>query len=211
MLGTTFKPAPLGEKQWEDLQELNQENVCRRAAVSFDKQEGYYTITFINREYRFFVNEKRVEGPDGENDFLALDDEFILLGLTYLLSAQEVPLAGNWVSERNLKGGSLFFKGPHALPVYPLIKTFGKDAQKFLAVGMASGGKSVIEYGDAALKFQTLSRIPVTCVLWAEDDEFPARVSFLFDPSIESHLPLDVVLALVRSVVKLLVETEKSQ
>lgn len=206
---TTFKPAPLGEKQWQDLQDLDPHSVCRRAVVNFDQQENCYTITFIDREYRFFVNQKQVEGPDGEHDGLAGDDEFILLILTYLLSAQEVPLVGNWVSEKDLQGGSLF-KGPHLLPVQPLIQSFGKDPQKFLDLGIALGGRSVTEYGDASLKFQALPRIPLTCILWAEDDEFPARVSFLFDPSIESHLPLDVVLALVRSVVKLLVETEKN-
>jgi hypothetical protein len=207
MLQTTFKPAPLGEKQWKDLQDLEPHKVCRRAVVNFDREQDCYTITFIGREYCFFVNEKRVEGPDGEHDSLAGDDEFILLILTYLLSAQELPLVGKWVSEKDLQGGSLFFKGPHVLPVQPVIQTCGKDPQKFLDCGIALGGTSVTEYGDAALTFQALPRIPVTCILWAEDDEFPARVSFLFDPSIESHLPLDVVLALVRSVVKLLVET----
>ena len=72
---TTFKPAPLGEKQWKDLQELDPHNVCRRAAVNFDEQEACYTITFIGRKYRFFADKKQVEGPDGENDCLAGDEE----------------------------------------------------------------------------------------------------------------------------------------
>ncbi len=77
-----------------------------------------------------------------------------------------------------------------------------------MEIGTALGGTKVEEYGDIALEFMALPRIPVVCVLWAEDEEFPARVSFLFDPSIESFLPLDVILALVRSVVKRLLESE---
>ena len=66
------------------------------------------------------------------------------------------------------------------------------------------------EYGDLGLEFQALPRVPVACVLWVEDEEFPARVSFLFDPSIESHLQLDVVLALVRCVAKNLLESKEA-
>ena len=59
-------------------------------------------------------------------------------------------------------------------------------------------------------RIQALPRVPVACVLWVEDEEFPARVSFLFDPSIESHLQLDVVLALVRCIAKNLLESKEA-
>jgi hypothetical protein len=86
-----------------------------------------------------------------------------------------------------------------------LIERFGTAPEKFLDVGIVLGG-SRIAYGDVAIEFLALPRIPVGCVLWAEDEEFPARVTFLFDSSIHAHLPLDVVLALVRSVVTRVLE-----
>jgi len=203
MIGTTFKPVPLRDKQWKDLQQMNPEDVCHKACVTFDKANACYTVTFMGKPYRVYPQAERVEGAAG--DKLVEDIEFHLLLLTYLLSAQEVPLDGSWVSEKDLQGGALFFKGPHTLPDADVIKRFGKDPHAFVTQGKALGGKEITEYGDAAMKFQALPRIPIACVLWVEDEEFPARVSYLFDPSVQALLPLDVVLALVRCVVQNLI------
>ena len=205
MTDSTFTPSPVGAKQWEELQGLKPEDVCRRASVSVDEQGGY-VIPFVDREYRVYADEKRIEGP--ERDELASDSEFQLLLLIYLISAQNIPFSGKRMSERDIPGGDLFFKGPHTLPVAPLIEHFGKDPETFLEIGTALGG-SRIAFGDVAIEFLALPRVPIACVLWAEDEEFPARVSFLFDSSVESHLPLDVVLALVRSVVKLFLDAKE--
>jgi hypothetical protein len=166
--------------------------------VRFDEASQAYYVPFMGKEYAVSLEGRAIGGP--EHDSLVQDDEFMLLLLVYLLSARNVPLAGKWVSEKEIQGGALFFKGPHALPVQPLMKRFGSDVDAFVKAGEAYGGKPVDEYGDAAFVFQTLPGIPVMCILWAADDEFPARVSFVFDPSIESQLPLDVILALARCV-----------
>jgi hypothetical protein len=202
MQESTFTPHPQGDKLWKDLQHLKPEDVSRRASVQFDGK-GVYTVVFMGKRYHLYVNEERIEGPEG--DSLVSDDEFHLLLLSYLNSAQDVSFLGKWVSEKELQGGELFFRGPHALPTAPLIERFGKNPEKFLEVGTALGGTK-IDYGDVALEFMALPRIPVVCVLWAEDEEFPARVSFLFDPSIDSQLHTDVILGLVRCMVTTLLE-----
>lgn len=199
MADPTPTPRPLGDKQWKELQKSEPEDVCRRSCACFD--QGVYILRFMEQEYRLSLDEERTEGSGGE--VLAPDSELQLLLLTYLLSAQEVPLSGKRVTEKDLPGGEMFFRGPHALPATSLLGRFGKNAEEFLEIGTALGGKRV-EYGDVAIEFLALPRIPVTCVLWAEDEEFPASVTFLFDSTIHSHLPPDVVLALVRSVVDLI-------
>jgi hypothetical protein len=193
-----LKPEPLGTQQWEQLQALDHHDVCARLPVRFDGASQAYYVPFMGKEYVVSLESKAIGGP--EHDSLVQDDEFMLLLLVYLLSARNVPLAGKWVSEKEIQGGALFFKGPHALPIQLLIGRFGSDVSAFIKTSKACGGKSINEYGDAAFIFQALPSIPVMCILWAADDEFPARVSFLFDPSIESQLPLDVILALVRCI-----------
>jgi len=37
-------------------------------------------------------------------------------------------------------------------------------------------------------------------VLWGADEEFPARLSCLFDASIEQHLPLDAIYGMVTDI-----------
>ncbi|HEC61577.1 MAG TPA: DUF3786 domain-containing protein [bacterium] len=191
---------PWKEKLWKELRSLKPEEVCVRAAVRYE--QAFYSVLFMDREYRVYPEEVRVKG-----DFLAADPEFRLLLITYLVSAKDLLPDGTWLSEKSLKGGSIFFQGPHRLPGGPILERFGRNPEMFLYVGEALGGKR-INYGDAALEFRALPRVPLACVLWAADEEFPAGVNFLFDPTIESHFPLDVILALVHSVVRRLVESE---
>ncbi len=199
MLGMGFKPEPLGSQQWEQLQTLDVQDVCVRANVQFDEMPRAYLVPFMGKQYVVSLESRIIGGPD--RDPLVQDVEFMLLMLVYLLQTRNVPLAGKWISEKEIPGGDLFFKGPHVLPVQPLMTRFGNDVEAFIKAGEAYGGKPIQEYGDAAFEFQALPNIPVVCILWAADDEFPARVSFLFDPSIQSQLPLDVILALVRCVI----------
>ena len=162
-------------------------------------REGFYSIDSIGGEYRIYIDEERVEEAGGDSP--ASDPEFQLTLLSYLIHAQEIPRTGKWVSEKDLRGGSIFFRGPHQLPAAPLVKKFGKNAELFLEAGKALGGKP-LDFGDVSLEFSVLPRVPLAIVLWAEDEEFPARVSFLFDSSIETHLVLDVIFAMVCSVVR---------
>lgn len=205
MLSSIQQPA-LGEKQWEDLRHASPGLVCRRADVTYDP-EGYYCVPFLNATYRVFPATASITGPEG--DGLISNPEFVLLLLVYLLGAQEISLTGKWETERDLKDGNLFFRGPHALATKRLVERFGTQPHAFRAAGQRCGGQESSGYGDVALRFQAFPRIPVMCILWVADDEFPARVSFLFDPSITVHLPLDVILAFVRCLSKRLVEADK--
>ncbi|MBW1801801.1 MAG: DUF3786 domain-containing protein [Deltaproteobacteria bacterium] len=189
---------PWKDKLCKELRLLKPEEVCDRAGVKFSR-EGFYSIDSIGGEYRVYIDEERVEETGG--DPLALDPEFQLTLFSYLIHAQDIDLTGKWISEKDLRGGSTFFRGPHQLPAAPLVKKFGRDAGLFLEEGKALGGKP-LDFGDVSLEFSVLPRVPLTCVLWVEDEEFPARVSFLFDSSIKAHLELDVIIALVNSVVR---------
>lgn len=189
---------PWKDKLSKELRLLKPEQVCDRACVKFN-QEGFYSIDSMGGEYHIYIDGDRVEESNG--DPLSSDPDFQLALFSYLIHAQNIGLTGKWVSEKDLKGGSTFFRGPHQLPEIPLVKKFGSNAELFLEAGNVLGGKPR-EFGDISLEFSVLPRIPLTCVLWVQDEEFPARVSFLFDSSIEAHLELDVIFSLVSSVAR---------
>jgi len=177
---------------WEELAGREPGELCRRTLAA--AEPGGYSLAFLDRRYRVEPAAGRIGGPQA--DPLLADPEFELLVLTYLTQAAEVSSEGTWITEKDLPGGSLFFRGPHALPLQPLLARFGADPPAFRRAAEALGGGS-LPYGDAAYGFAALPRIPAGCVLWASDDEFPARVNMLFDRSLARHLPLDAVLALV--------------
>lgn len=168
-------------------------------------RDGEYALAFLNQEYRVRPDEGKITGPEG--DPLPADPEFELLLLSYLIHAQDTSLAGDWISEKDLPGGSTFFRGTHCLPLEPLVRRFGGNPDAFRKACAALGGEP-INYGDAAFRFTALPRLPMAGILWSADEEFPARAGVLFDRSLAHQLPLDVVLALVHCVVRALLETD---
>ncbi|MBF0538534.1 MAG: DUF3786 domain-containing protein [Nitrospirae bacterium] len=103
----------------------------------------------------------------------------------------DIPLSERLVPPEGLKGGEMFFKGAHALPLDKLAARFGADRDGFLDRGIALGGE-VVSLGDVAIRVSPFPRVPVVLILWLKDDEFPARVNLLFDSTCEFHLPLDM-------------------
>jgi hypothetical protein len=177
---------------WKTLAAQPAEEVGRRSRS--EPRDGGYSLSFLERTYLVHPPSGRIAGP--RQDRLLEDPEFELLLLTYLTQCQELPLEERWISEKDLPGGSTFFRGPHALPVLPLLGRFAGDLPAFRRAGLSLGGRS-LQFGDLSFSFSTMPRIPSACVLWREDDEFPARFTMMFDRSLALQLPLDVVLALV--------------
>ena len=201
-IGGRTSMVPGRERYWDDLRQQDPHEVCRRALVSCS-EESSFSLYFLNREYCIYPTEERVVLVAGGQETEAAD--LSLLFLMYLLRAQDMPLSGTWTTEKGLPGGALFFQGPHTMPAGRLIHAFGEDVDRFVRKGKALGARKA-EFGDAALELQPLPRIPMVCVLWRADEEFPARASFLFDSTAASQLPLDVILDLTHRAVERLTE-----
>ncbi len=184
-----------GPKLWEELCSLEPRKVCERCKVDYDSA-GFYSVDSLARTVRVYPQKEQFESED---ESLAADADYQLLLVSYFLYAQNIELAGKWVSEKDLKGGSTFFRGPHALPAAPIEKRFGSDPAGFREKALTLGGRAS-EFGDMSMSFPVLPRISLAVVLWVKDEEFPARVTFMLDSSIEAHLSLDVIVAMTKSV-----------
>jgi hypothetical protein len=186
-------------KLWSDLEKMDPGDVVKRAGAGYE--EGTYRLPFLGKTYRINVSSRAIDEP-ADSDKAGTNLELTLLA--YLVLSSGDRLANEWISEKDLPGGSMFFRGPHAIPVQPLVQAFGSDAEAFSRRGAELGGVPA-GFGDASVILQVLPRIPISFVLWEGDDEFPAAVTVMFDRSIERCYPLDVVLALVSSTVAVFV------
>ena len=181
---------------WERLSQADLKDVCRRSEVQFDDATSSYVISFLQERYRVSPRDKHVELLPGSALSAGPSIDLQVILLTYLLNAQVIPLANRLVAGNSLKGGKTFFQGAHRFPVERLVERYGMDPAGFLNKGLSLG--AIREgYGDAGLRFSALPRVPVIMVLWKGDEEFPARLSCLFDASIDKHLPLDAIYGLV--------------
>ncbi|MEI8183389.1 MAG: DUF3786 domain-containing protein [Desulfomonile sp.] len=65
-----------------------------------------------------------------------------------------------------------------------LVSTFGNDPALMVRAGERLHGK-IIQTGDSAVELSYFPYLPITCILWKGDEEFPAEASVLFDETAE--------------------------
>jgi len=184
---------------WENLAQADPDDVCRRSGAQFDSSTNSYLLDFLLERYRIHPRNREFEPLTGPIPPGGPSIDLKVTLITYLLSAQEIPLAGKLVGGSNLRGGRIFFQGTHRFPVEPLVERYGRDPEGFLAQGLSLGATQE-GFGDVGLRFAALPRVPVIMVLWAGDEEFPARLNVIFDACIDQHLPLDAIHGLVSEI-----------
>jgi len=202
-------PGELDARLWEELATRDRDEICVRASVRFERERGCYLVPFLNRTYGVFPGARLIErqGLQGERE---LSFQLYLVLVAYLLGAQSLALSGRMVTGAELRGGSFFFRGHHALFTEPLERRFGSDPKGFIGAGLRLGGAQT-GFGDASFRLWPLPRIPLGYILWSADDEFSARVGVVFDASVVEHLALDVIWALVNEVGRALLNEAKSR
>lgn len=210
MSGDTFfeQDDKIDDMYWDELRSLDPADVCRRSLARYNHIKKAYALRLLNDDLVIHPAEKRVVRagrPVNEHDE-SPGFNAVLVSVHYLLRAQEIPMAREYVIGRQLTDGDFFFKGPHALPDWKIQKRFGNDAAAFLERGRLLGGVP-IDFGDAGIEFLVLPRIQIAYVLWVADDEFPARAQILFDATADKHFALDVVWAMCNLITNKLLAT----
>ncbi len=194
-------PHPL---HWEDLRSRSREQILGRDGVRVAANGKGYEVDFLNSVCLVDVVGERITelSPNPERK---LPEEFQILLIRYLIAENGGPIDGKEVSEKDFPGGVTFFQGPHALNVAPIVRLYGKNPEAFEIRGRELAAVSV-PHGDKAMRFLPFPLIPVTYVLWKEDEEFSASVSVLFDKSITRWFELDMIFTLVLVLTERIVE-----
>ncbi len=168
-------------------------DICRQALCSYDSAKAVYTGEFWTDKYT--IDPKKLSITGVNNDFKPVHEYFYLFIIYYLLKGKEINLSGEWISDKDIPGGSTFFRGPHDIPTNLICNRFNNDIDAFKKRCRQLQGTSVA-MGDAAFTFRIAPRIPVTVLYWLGDDDFPPEAKILYDKSISEHLTLDIIFAL---------------
>ena len=187
---------------WDRLNAAAPADVCFRSGASFDPVSRSYSVRFLNRVYHMKIQGRSVCRVDAPASLSDSSSELAVALLTYMLAAQPVELTRKLVAPSELRGGGTFFRS-HGLPVDAVRDRYARDPGEFVSAGLALGATPE-RYGDASLRFSVLERFPVVIVLWAADDEYPARCSVLFDASADQMMPLDAIYGMVTELCRLL-------
>jgi hypothetical protein len=182
------------EKAWDTLLAMDPADVCNRTGAEFDHDSGIYSLRSFGLIFTLDPKKKEIRNIDPEGAiFLGRLNYFFGLSLLWYLvkAVGEVP-SGKLVKPVCMPGGDIFFRGTHVLPLESIAKKYGTDREGFLAKGRVYGGRPVA-YGDAAIELRAMPKIPVTLILWLEDEEWPPRADLLFDSTASAHFAVDVL------------------
>lgn len=182
-------------KAWETLAVLRPKDVCSGAIAAFDEAARAYTIKAFGIEFTVSLDARTITSGDPKAG-LFLDrykDFFRLAVLWYMTSAKEIPATGRLIRPLDVKGGQRFFSGTHVLPLDRIEERFARDKVAFIERGLKFGAE-IAKYGDAAVRLYPLPRVPVTIILWLQDEEYPSRATLFFDSTVDFQLSLsDIV------------------
>jgi hypothetical protein len=186
--------SPGEEKAWEILRELEPSIVCKNAGVLYDEQGGYYTLKSFCTDFSISIQKRLITSTTSQGEIIIKRYSYFFIHscLWYLINAKDIPLTGRLIKPVNIKGGEMFFRGSHVLPLENIEKKYGENKEAFLSKGKELCAE-ISNFGDVSLRLLPLPKMPVTIILWLKDEEFPSRADLLLDSSCEIQLPLDII------------------
>lgn len=123
--------------------------------------------------------------------------------LQYVLHCKGVPLTGEWVPFRELKGG----REKNGLFVQRSEKAFRKIADTYTPlfedlIGLFNGKEVENHYeSDISLVLYPLPRVPMLVCYWKPDDGMDSDLNLFFDSSAEDNANIDIVYGLCAGIV----------
>ena len=195
------------ERAWELLVGLDPQDVCRRSLSVFDQSAGTYNVGVFGMPVTVSAERRTMGGSNPDSDLVLKKMAYFsrLSILHYLIGAQAVPSSGRLVKPLELKVGALYFRGSHVLPLDAIAARYRRDVDGFMGQGIRFGGRRQ-PFGDAAVELRPFPRLPVTVVLWREDDEFAARADLMLDATCEVHVPADILWSIAMMSVKAMLQ-----
>ncbi len=143
-----------GEEQaWEQLKNLEYEDVCCNAKVTYDKALNTYILKSFGQNINISLLNKEISSDSQESNFQLkkLDDYSQLSILWYLVNAKNIAFLNKLIRPEDLKGGSIYSKGSHVLPLDRIADKYGRDIEGFIQRGNELGCEELV-YGDASIK-----------------------------------------------------------
>lgn len=194
---------PIDESLFDELAGCSPDEVCNRAACSYDAAQNAYILSAWGDEYVVSPVRRRVDcrrgGGPGPHAY------FGVFLIHHLLKARASGSASAWISEKDIPGGQTFFRGPHEIPTHKISYRYKNDIYLY-AKRCAQLGGLPLAMADRAFRFMITPRTPVAVLYWLGDEDFPPEARILFDRFLAGYLAADVLFALAVDVCERLSE-----
>ena len=161
--------------------------IAQNAAVEYDPSQQMLNVFFIQELYQVKHPSGEIWDSKGEKASLYLS----IILLHYLNTADGTPLAGKWISFKELPGGQIYIDPFRKRAITPFLKIFGDSPQQFIEAASQAGGFRNPQLGEYCMVIPVLPRVPIAFILHPGDEEFSTTANILFDANASSYLPTE--------------------
>lgn len=164
------------------LEAFNRKDPARLAANAGARFEDRAVIVpHLDREIMLDLNSMKftIKGTTDEAPIW-----LSILTIHYINNASGVAPAGELTHFREFKEGQFYEPAFNQKTKDVLISFYGKDPSPMVAAGRKLGG-IIRDLGDASVELAYFPYLPITCIVWRGDDEFPPEAGVLFDKTAE--------------------------
>lgn len=164
-------------------------------------EQDRVNVRFLDRPHQVILDAGGARMVDEEGGDVPTWATVIVLH--YLAMASGSPPAGRDISFKEIRDGHLYFPNFQGRVLRRLEGAFGDDPGSLVDAARPLGGQPA-DHGDAAVTIRALPMVPLTFIIWGEDDEFAARAAVLFDATVEEYLPPEDIVVLCQMVAGML-------
>ena len=169
--------------------------------------DGEVAIPFLKS--MVFISRKGVRRSDGRK----VPDAIGSVMIHYVLNGSLARPCGRFVTLAEL-AGPLFKNGGYSAGALeaPVVKRFQGRVPELLAIAELIGGRLGGEAGLGAVSLilEMLPHIPLQLIFYDRDDEFPARVTLLYDANATRMIDFEVLAVLVTVYIQSLIKLKIS-
>jgi hypothetical protein len=160
---------------------LDPSEISQRCAVKLlDSIRGAFALRLMGKDYTIDFPEFCMRDTNGE----ALESvPEKILTLRYLCEGRYASATGKQLSYRDIPWGEVYFRNFEGRCIKRLAFAFGNDIDAFRRIMEVetSLNAAKLPQGDAGYRFEFMSGLYMSLLLWAADDEFPPSAQILFD------------------------------
>ncbi|MDR2535983.1 MAG: DUF3786 domain-containing protein [Treponema sp.] len=163
---------------------LNPQEIAGRCGLLFDKDISAFRLRFMGIEYQAPFPDFALQDKTG-SDVKSLAEKILILH--YLCEGRYVDYRGNQRSYQEIPWGGVYYPNFRGRCILRFAHTFGNDLITFKRIMEETKGLQAepLKQGDAGYRFEFLTGLYMSLLLWAGDEEFPASAQILFDDNFE--------------------------
>jgi hypothetical protein len=163
---------------------LDPREIAGRCNLPFDSESSRFSLRLMGTDYRIPFPEFAMLDAEGA-DVRSLAEKILVLH--YLCKGRYIEYQGKQRSYQEIPWGEVYYQNFRGRCIQRFARTFGRDAPAFrrLMEGLPGLRAEALRQGDAGYRFEFVTGLFMSLILWAGDEEFSPSAQFLFDDNFE--------------------------